>query len=150
MPRRDRREEHLGPRLADHNLRTRLDGFVLETVQAFLPGLATLYVITGALRLTLWHSQPVETAVLTVMAVVSAGIHLRLRAEIRNGRIRLEQAHPLAAGIAGVALFNALLHLLLIPEPEGTTVVILIAMASACVLLDTRWLAAVLAMALAG
>jgi diguanylate cyclase (GGDEF)-like protein/PAS domain S-box-containing protein len=140
----------LGPRLADHNLRTRLDGFVLETVQAFLPGLATLYVITGALRLTLWHSQPVETAVLTVMAVVSAGIHLRLRAEIRNGRIRLEQAHPLAAGIAGVALLNALLHLFLIPEPEGATVVILIALASACVLLDTRWLAAVLAMALAG
>jgi len=105
-----------------------------------VPGLATLYVITGALRPTLWHSQPVETAVLTVMAIVSAGIHIRLRAEFRNDRIRLEQAHPLAAGIAGVALFNALLHLLLIPEPEGTTVVILIAMASACFFLDTRWL----------
>ena len=140
----------LGPKLADHNLHTRLDGFVLETVAAFLPGLASLYVITGALRLTLWHAKPVETAVLTFMAVVSAGIHVRLRAEIRNGRIRLEQAHPLAAGMAGVALFNALLHLFLIPEPAGTTMLILIAMTSGYILLDDHWLAAVLAVSVAG
>ncbi len=60
----------LGPKLADDTdtLQTRLDGFVLETLEAFVPGLASLYVITGALRLTLWHTQPIETAVLTVQA----------------------------------------------------------------------------------
>ena len=140
----------LGPKLADHHLRARLDGLVLETLGALVPGLASLYVISGALRLTLWDTQPIETAVLTVMAVVSAGIHIRLRAEIRHGRIRLEQAHPLAAGIAWVALFNALLHLFLIPEPEGSTVVILIAMTSGCILLNPRWLAGVLAASVAG
>ncbi len=150
-----RREETDGDALpaaesGDKELDSRLHGFVFEALEAALPVLVVLYFLYAALVLTLLPETLVKGLVLTLVAVGSGIAHLRLRVEIRKGRLGFDQANPLAGAVVAVALLNTMLHLLLIPGLGGTAALILIVMWAGSTLTCTRWLGRILAAGCAG
>lgn len=129
-------------------LRSALDMEVLRSLSPVALGLAALYVIfaiSHALFLPpTARTQMALTAVLTALVLFLIGY------ELRRLPVPANWAHPVGAGIAALVLFNSLLHLYLLKEPQQTTNVALLIIGVGCFFLSARWLALVIAASICG
>lgn len=125
-----------------------LDRIVLQSLRPVCAGLSMLYLIF-AVSHALFLPPPAAT-VMSIVALCSAALLLALYYIFRRYPIPPNRAHPVGAGIAGLILFNSLLHLYLLSEPEQTTNVALLVIGTGCFFLSARWLALVLTLSLGG
>ena len=129
-------------------LRSALDMEVLRSLSPVSIGLGALYVvfaISHALFLP-----PFARTQMALTASVTALLLFLVGYEIRRLPVPANWAHPLGAGIACLVLFNSLLHLYLLKEPQQTTNVALLVIGVGCFFLSARWLALVIAASICG
>src|SRR2546423_9760910 len=127
-------------------IRAALDAIVLQSLRPVCIGLSACYLIfaiSHALFLP-----PGAAAKMSMVAAVSAALLLVLYFVLRHYAIPSRWAHPIGASVAGLILFNSLLHLYLLSGPEQTTNVALLVIGVGCFFLSARWLALVLALSL--
>ena len=129
-------------------IRAALDAIVLQSLRPVCVGLSALYVIFAVSHAI--FLPPQAAAKMSIVAMVSAVLLIALYYVLRHYSIPSSWAHPIGASIAGLILFNSLLHLYLLSEPEQTTNVALLVIGVGCFFLSARWLALVLALSLGG
>lgn len=134
--------------IAESKLRLALDAAVLQSLRPIAAGLSILYLIFAVSHAV--FLPPRVALPLAITASLTAAILLLLYVILGRLHVSASLAHPIGAGIAGLVLFNSLLHLHLLSEPEQTTNVALLVIGSGCLLLSARWLALVLALSLSG
>ncbi len=123
-----------------------------RTLRTNLPpvalGLSVLYVL-----LALSHSlllQPPARTFMVSTALTSALLLVGLWWLLRRVTPPTWLAHPISAGIAGVILFNSLLHMALIPEPKQSTNIALLMVGIGSLFLSLPWFAGIAALTLVG
>ena len=129
-------------------IRAALDRIVLQSLRPVSVGLSALYVIFAVSHAL--FLPPTAATVMSIVALASAALLLTLYYIFRRYPIPPDRAHPVGACIAGLILFNSLLHLSLLSEPEQTTNVALLVIGTGCFFLSARWLALVLTLSLGG
>lgn len=129
-------------------LRSALDMEVLRSLHPVSLGLGALYVVFAVSHALFLPSH--ARAPMALIASFSALLLFLIGYEIRRLPVPANWAHPLGAGIAALVLFNSLLHLYLLKEPQQTTNVALLVIGIGCFFLSTRWLALVIAASICG
>ncbi len=125
------------------NLRRAFDLVVLERLPIVCVGLVGLFAF-----LAVAHALVLRPAIAPTMAAagaIAAGLLLGLWWMLRRGAVQPQWAHPAAAVIAAIVLAQGLLHMYLVPEPEQTTNLMLLILASGSIALSFPWLGAVIA-----
>ena len=123
-------------------LRVALDRIVLDSLPVGLAWLAGFYAIIALAHLALLPTE--VSRVLVPLAVVSALVLMAGRRLLLARRIDERWAHPIAAAVAGIALFDSLAHIAVTGEIWQTSNVVLLIVAVGSFLLSRAWLTAVL------
>jgi PAS domain S-box-containing protein len=134
------------PDATERELRTRLDSVFRDSLRPLAAWLGPLYAVYGVAHV--FTQPPGIAGPMAVAALVSAALFLALYVRIRRALPPLRWAHPIGAGIAGLALFNNALHFYLAGGFEHTTGFILLCLAAGAFLLSGRWLALCLGLTL--
>ncbi|HZD11491.1 MAG TPA: GAF domain-containing sensor histidine kinase [Candidatus Binatia bacterium] len=122
--------------------RLSLNKVVLAGLQPVAAALALLYAILAISHI--WLLPPATAFPSVLASLATAIIFFALSLALRRWQVPPSWAHPLAAGMAGLALANGLLRLALSGEPWQSTDVILLIVAAGLLLLSWTWLVAVL------
>lgn len=128
---------------ADPALNAALDAVAFESLRPVALGLGVLYLIFA-----ISHALVLPASIAPLMAAVAAATALvmfGLRFVLARRPIPPRLAHPLGAGIAGLAFLNSLLHLYLTGEPQQTTNLMLLIVGAGFLLLSTRLFALLIA-----
>ncbi len=134
------------PEIAAEVMRAALDRIVLESLKPVSVGLCVLYAV-----LALSHLLVLPQTVTPLMASAAAAtalILLSLRLILERRQIPVHLAHPIGAFIAGLVLFNTLLHLHLLADPRQTTNLLLLIVGAGSLMLSTRWFISFIVMTL--
>ncbi len=124
--------------ISESDLRAALNGIMRESLRPFSVGLGALYVV-----FTVSHRIVQPKAVAVFMTPVAAGtavLLLSLYFILGRWSIPSRWAHPLAAFMSSLILFNSLLHLFLLSDPQQTTNLMLLAIGVGCFFLSIAWL----------
>jgi PAS domain S-box-containing protein len=134
--------------LAEADWRAMRDTVVRDSLQPVAFGLSMLYfflAISHALLLPKPIAAPMSSVALGT-GVALTGLH----AVLRRWQMPAPWAHPVSAMCAGLVLFNCLLHLYFVPEPQQTTNLLLLIVGIGFFFFSTRWLTLLTLTALAG
>lgn len=125
-----------------------LDAITLKSLQPVSLGLSMLYAIFAISHKFLHppDSSLLMIAVATATAVLFFGLYCCLHWRA----VPVKWAHPLGAVVAISVLFNCLLNLYLLSDPQQTTNVALLIIGVGCFFLSTRWLALVFSISIGG
>lgn len=132
----------------ERTLRAALDLHVLQSMRPLMGGLAIFYVF-----LAVSHTLVLPPAIAPRMTALALGTALALlgaRYALQRRPVDPRWAHAIAAVVYGLALFNSLLHLYLLPEPHQSTNIALVMIGAGCFCLSRRWLVVMLGAALGG
>lgn len=136
------------PLISPLDLRAALHAVVLDSLPPVAVGLSILYFIFA-----ICHALLLPAPINFTMSLPASGTAISLwslRLALRRWQVPASWAHPLGAGIAGLALLNCLLHLYYVPEPQQTTNILLLIVGVGFIFLSTRWLALVVLASLIG
>jgi signal transduction histidine kinase len=134
------------PEIAAEVVHAALDRVVFESLKPTSAGLCALYAV-----LTLSHLLVLPQTVMPVMASTAATTALILfwlRLLLERRQIPVHLAHPIGAFIAGLVLFNSLLHLHLLADLRQTTYLLLLIVGVGSLMLSTRWFISFIAITL--
>jgi signal transduction histidine kinase len=116
------------------------DHLVLDALPLVTAGLGFLYIVVALIRALTVQNEPVA---ILALSLVSALIFLALWFILNRWPVNKQWAHPIAAGLFGLAIFNGLYRLYLTAEPWHTTSLVLVVVAASYFLLSHRWFALV-------
>ena len=119
-----------------------LDRWVLDSLRPVASGLVGIYLLFVAGHFFLLAGSARQ--IMVPLAAVSLFLFVGLRLYLARRSPPLGWAHPLMASCVLVALINSQMHLYLSGAPRETTNLLLVIMGAGFVLLDTRWLGAIL------
>ncbi len=138
----------LTPPPDDDGVQDALNRIVRDSLRPVSIGLGFLYLFF-AVSHYFFLPPPIQGTMMTV-AGSTALLLFGLAVYASRREIPPRWAHPLATGIAGLALVNSLLHQYLLPEPRLSTNIALLIVGVGVFFLSVRWLWGVLLVTLAG
>lgn len=112
------------------------DRVVLDGLPSVTAGLSLLYILVSLARVMTVEAEPVS---ILVISLISGFIFLALWFVLGRWQVDERWAHPIAAGMFGLALFNGLYRLYLTAQPWHTTALVLLVVAAGYFLLSIRW-----------
>ncbi len=124
--------------LLGERFRETLGTTVRDSLSPVAIGLAVVYGVVAAIHAV--NGSMHVAAPLCMLASATSATLLLIWYILRMRPISADSAHPLAALMAGMVLLNILLHLYVIREPRGTTLVSLLMVSVGCLFLSWKWL----------
>ena len=136
--------EHDEPlRLTEADCRAAIDAQMHENLRPVTAGLSLLFAVFTISHLLILPRP--QKLVMAGAAFCTSAFLFRLWSALGRGRWAPAQTLRLAIAVGAAALFNSLLHLLLLAGPEQTTNLCLLVIGVGCFFLSTRWVYATLA-----